>query len=71
MPGIIINLDTGKYAEFTQHFINHPDMLRWVTYPLDIYAFDRQILYMPSSQRIQLNEPSKVAQFISQAKEGN
>jgi len=74
MPGIIINLDTGKYAEFTQHFTNHPDRPRKEDMgdvsPVDIYAFDRQILYMPSSRRIQLNEPSKVAQFISRQKRG-
>ena len=74
MPGIIINLDTGKYAEFTQHFTNNPDRPRKEDMgdvsPVDIYAFDRQILYMPSSRRIQLNEPDKVAQFISRQKRG-
>lgn len=83
-PGIIINLDSGKYTEFkdnedyvfagedkisTTH--ERPDKPKVGTpVPVDVYTFDRQILYTPSSEKAKIMSSRDVAEFLSKQKRG-
>lgn len=75
MPSIIINLDSGKYVEF---YDNYPlvkeqkgSSVLGEDKPIDIYSFETQKLYVPSSSKTKISRSRDVATFISQQKRGS
>jgi len=73
LPGVIINLDSGKYVEFDE---NTQDILETrVDKPTKevsakVYAFDRQKLYTKTSNLSKIKDSSDVAVAISKFKRG-
>lgn len=71
---IIINLDSGKYSEIDiqsqQTNVHEKLPISGKIIEPKIFAFDRQVLYIPSSERTQINSPGKAAEFLSKQKRG-
>lgn len=71
MPSIIINTDSGEYAEFDQDYpmkAERPTEIK--AKPVDVYQFDRQKLYKATKERKKITRSRDVAEFLSQQKRG-
>ncbi len=70
--GIIINLDSGKFAEFGfgEHDIRKSKQAHVSESEIKIYSFDKQKLYEPSIDRFKVNNSGSVALFLSRMKRG-
>ncbi|MDD3230277.1 MAG: JAB domain-containing protein [Oscillospiraceae bacterium] len=75
MPSIIINLDSGQYTEFGDNYpmkIDMPDKsISGDAIPVNVYSFDRQALYVPSSEKTKITSSMDVAEFLSKQKRGS
>ncbi|MDD2324244.1 MAG: JAB domain-containing protein, partial [Bacteroidales bacterium] len=72
LPGIIINLDSGKFAMIGDPKSDIQNKIE-VTASIKkqkIYSFDRKKLYVPSSDRTVIRESSDIAEFLSKQKRG-
>jgi hypothetical protein len=72
-PSIIINLDSGKFLEFTasdSSELDNIDSPRDTPSEVNVYQFDRHKLYIPSSERQKVVTSFEVATFLSQQKRG-
>ena len=71
-PGIIINLDSGKYLEFDNNMSFSSPMPYDVgkTSRIKVYSFSKQVLYKPSSERTKITGSNDVAKFLSKSKRG-
>jgi hypothetical protein len=74
MPSIIINLDSGKYAKFSEWSRTTIDTPRGPAQGepvrVDVYSFDRQMLYTPFSEKQKIKSSVDVARLLSQQKRG-
>ncbi len=72
-PGVIINLDSGKYAEFTvsEHDKKEVPTDRKDVGPVKVHQFDKQILHKPSSERVKISSSRDAAEFLSIQKRGS
>jgi hypothetical protein len=72
MDSIIINLDTGKYAVFNDMLSLIEDRDNTQAHPVtpNIYQFDRQVLYIPSNEKVQIRHVGDIAKFLSVQKRG-
>lgn len=73
LPGVIINLDSGKYSEFSndRYFeILEKKEQNGRLINAKIYSFDRLLLYTPSSERTKIRNSKDVAIYLSKMKRG-
>lgn len=68
---VIINLDSGKYSSFNESIYDVFDKKEsdeLVEVP--VFQFDRQVLYVPSSDKKKIRSSQDVAEFLSAQKRG-
>ncbi|MDL2223101.1 hypothetical protein LJB98_03280, partial [Bacteroidales bacterium OttesenSCG-928-M11] len=72
MQSVIINLDSGNYVEFDEHYdqIREKSKRKGKEIAPKIYQFDRQKLYVPVYKKKQIRSSADVAEFLSEQKRG-
>jgi hypothetical protein len=73
LPAIIINLDSGKYSVVNKSRTiteTEKQPIQGDVLPVDIYQFDRQKLYAPSSEKTKITQSQDIAEFLSKQKRG-
>lgn len=73
-PGIIINLDSGQYAEFDSsdrtYTVSDRTAITNDISSINVHQFDRLVLHRPSSERTYIRTSRDIAEFLSKQKRG-
>lgn len=72
-PSVIINLDSGKYVEFSDYGAKEEIRPTEIGKEKQIktFEFEKQKLYTPSSEKTKINNSEDTAKFLSQQKRGS